>query len=134
MIVLCHCTTVAPEVIAAEGLRPGEDSWKEWRNLLGPAMPKKNVVWLTANCRFAGRPTKWAYHVMIRPGDKKLVKFSTLVRRGTMSLDLDLAKQLSAWYVYFGTIAPSRIPEKFGPEASAIRRPKFWPHQQCGCT
>src|SRR5215470_14602459 len=126
MIILCHCTTVVPEVIAAEGLRPGEDSWKDWRSLLGPATPKENVVWLTANCRLAGRPTKWAYHVVIPSRDRKLVRFTKLVRMGRMSLELDLAQQLLAWYVYFGTIAPGRISEMLGVEAAAVRRPKFW--------
>src|SRR5262249_48340746 len=113
-MILCHCTTIAPEVIEAKGLRPGEDSWKDWRSLLGPATPKENVVWLTTNCSFARRPIKWAYHVVIPSSDRKLVRFSTLVRNGTMSLELDLTKQLLAWYVYFGTIAPNRIPDRLG--------------------
>ena len=134
-MILCHCTTIAPKVIEAEGLRPGEDSWKDWRNLLGPATPKKNVVWLTTNCSFAGRPIKWAYYVEIPFSDRKLVRFTKLVRMGRMSLEFDLTEQLSAWYVYFGTIAPGRIPEKLGVEAAAARRPKFWLRQiKCGCT
>ena len=125
-MILCHCTTIAPEVIKAAGLKPGEDSWKDWRDLLGPATPKKNVVWLTANCCSAGRPTKWAYHVVIPSSDRKLVRFTNLVRMGTLSLELDLAQQLLAWYVYFGTIAPGRISEMLGAQAAAARRPKFW--------
>jgi len=95
-MILCHCTTIAPEAIEAEGLRPGEDSWKDWRSLLGPATPKENVVWLTTNCSFAGRPTKWAYHVVIPSRDRKLVRFTKLVRMGRMTLELDLTKQLLA--------------------------------------
>jgi hypothetical protein len=125
-MILCHCTTIAPEVIKAEGLKPGEDSWKEWRSLLGPATPEENVVWLTTNCCSAGGSTKWAYHVVIASSDRKLVRFANLVRRGTMSLELDLTKQLLAWYVYFGTITPDRIPEMLGVDAAAVRRPKFW--------
>jgi hypothetical protein len=129
-MILCHCTTTAPEAIKAAGLKPGEDSWKDWRSLLGPAAPKKNVVWLTANCCVARRPTKWAYHVVIPSSDKKLVRFANLVRMGTMSLDFDLTRQLLSWYVYFGRIAPNRISEMLGVEAAVARRPKFWPQPE----
>ena len=126
-MILCYCTTIAPEAIEAGGLKPGEDSWKDWRSLLGPATPRENVVWLTANCSFTGRPVKWAYHVVIPYSDRKLVRFSKLVRMGRLGLELDLTRQLLAWYVYFGTIATDRIPEKLGAEAAAARRPQFWP-------
>jgi hypothetical protein len=126
-MILCHCTTIAPEAIKAEGLKPGQDSWTDWRSLLGLATPKKNVVWLTANCCSSGRPIKWAYHVVIPSSDKKLVRFANLVRMGRISLELDLTRQLLAWYVYFGTIAPNRILEMLDAEAAAARRPKFWP-------
>jgi hypothetical protein len=124
--ILCHCTTIAPEAIKAEGLKPGEDSWKDWRDLLGPNTPEENVVWLTANCCSAGRPTKWAYHLRIPSTDKKLVRFAKLLNMARLPLEPDLIRQLSALYIYFGTIAPYRILEILGTEEAATRWPKFW--------
>jgi hypothetical protein len=125
-MILCHCTTTAPEAIEAEGLKPGQDSWKDWRDLLGPNTPEENVVWLTANCCVARRPTKWAYHLMIASRDRMLVSFEKLLSMARFPLEPDLVRQLSAWYIYFGTITPYRIVEILGAEEAAARRPKFW--------
>jgi hypothetical protein len=38
-LILWHCTTVEPEVIEANGLQPGKDSWKDWIEILSHSFP-----------------------------------------------------------------------------------------------
>jgi hypothetical protein len=87
-MILCHCTTTAPEAIEAEGLKPGQDSCKDWRDLLGPNTPEENVVWLTANCCVVRRPTKWAYHLRMPSSDRKLVRSAKLLNMARLPSNL----------------------------------------------
>jgi hypothetical protein len=40
-MILWHCTTIEKEVIEANGLQPGPDSWRDWLDLLRPATPQR---------------------------------------------------------------------------------------------
>jgi hypothetical protein len=110
-MILWHCTTVDSKAVVGKGLVPGENSWKDWIGLLGPATPKENVVWLTAIASFPGRPSRWAYKCIIPSTDRKLVKFEKVLRKARA--DLKALRQederILHWYVYFGTIYPVEV-------------------------
>jgi hypothetical protein len=118
-VILWHCTTVGREEIEVGGLRPGPDSWRDWIDMLGPATPRENAVWLTAVPDFVGRPSRWAYKCIIPSTDRKLVKFEKLLRKA--GLDVKLLRRAgtrvtgngecrhSHWYLYFDAVYPVEV-------------------------
>jgi hypothetical protein len=114
-MILYHCTTVDPDTVnATPGLIPGENSWKDWIDMLGPATPRENAIWLTASQAFVGKPSKWSYKCVIPSADRKLVSFKKIMRKAGIDLKALLEETtgrmcLLDWHLYFGTVYPTEV-------------------------
>jgi hypothetical protein len=115
-MILYHCTTVDPETVnGTPGLIPGKDSWKDWIDLLGPATPKENAIWLTGAAYFVGTPTRWSYTCVIPSTDRKLVSFKKILRKTGLDLreifpnEPDRRKAMLSWHLYFGVVFPTEV-------------------------
>jgi hypothetical protein len=131
-MILYHCTTVDPEIVnATPGLIPGKDSWKDWIDRLGPATPSENVIWLTAEMAFVGKPSKWIYTCVIPSHERRLVPFKKILRKAGIDLNGIIPpgwETMRSWYVFFGRIYPpevARVRFKFGEEISEEKRRRF---------
>jgi hypothetical protein len=112
-MILYQCTTIEPETVdATPGLIPGKDSFRDWIDMLGPATPRENAVWLTAVNYFVGRPSKWSYTCVIPSTDRRLVSFKKIMRKGGIDLKAltkrpGVGDSILHWYLYFGTVYPT---------------------------
>jgi hypothetical protein len=112
-----------PENIVAVGLKPGEDSWKDWVDMMEPVMPPP-VVWFTTNPSPTGlfgnngngHNSEARITVVIPSSDRKLVSWMTYLREHDRQL-LEYLRTcngkalagLSDYYLYFGRVPPVRI-------------------------
>jgi hypothetical protein len=127
-MILYHFTSfynlknVGPENIVAVGLRPGQNSWKDWVDMMEPVPPP--VVWFTANPSPTGvfgkngneHNSEVRITAVIPSSDRKLVSWMTYLRRHDRQLleylrtyNAKVREGLSDYYLYFGHVPSARI-------------------------